>query len=77
MTVSSCLLFKSNKVKGVSCVAAFSNFLSHKDQVSAVYTDNSRLLIATIGELGHLLETPTTYVDSSNNVCLSERSAYA
>ena len=44
---------------------AFNHFLSHKDEVGAVYTDNSRELIATIGELGYRQQTSTEYVDSS------------
>lgn len=50
-----------------SCVAAFNHFLSHKDEVGAVYTDNSRELIATIGELGYRHQTSTEYVDSSKS----------
>ena len=42
-------------------------FLSHKDEVGAVYTDNSRKLIATIGELGYRHQTSTEYVDSSKS----------
>ena len=46
---------------------AFNHFLSHKDEVGAVYTDNSRELIATIGELGYRHQTSTEYVDSSKS----------
>jgi len=48
-------------------VNAFNHFLSHKDEVGAVYTDNSRELIATIGELGYRHQTSTEYVDSSKS----------
>ena len=50
-----------------SCVNAFNHFLSHKDEVGAVYTDNSRELIATISELGYRHQTSTEYVDSSKS----------
>ena len=46
---------------------AFNHFLSHKDEVGAVYTDNSREFIATIGELGYRHQTSTEYVDSSKS----------
>ena len=50
-----------------SCVNAFNHLLSHKDEVGAVYTDNSRELIATISELGYRHQTSTEYVDSSKS----------
>ena len=57
----------SKSKSGDSCVSAFNHFLSHKDEVDAVYTDNSRELIATIGELGYRHQTSTEYVDSSKS----------
>ena len=45
-------VYPSQTKSSESCVNAFNHFLSHKDEVGAVYTDNSRELIATISELG-------------------------
>ena len=45
-------VYPSQNKSGESCVNAFNHFLSHKDEVGAVYTDNSIELISTIGELG-------------------------
>ena len=43
-------VYPSQTKSGESCVNAFNHFLSYKDEVGAVYTDNSRELISTIGE---------------------------
>jgi hypothetical protein len=58
-------VYPSQTKSSESCLNAFNHFLSHKDEVGAVYTDNSRELIATIGELGYRQQTSTEYVDSS------------
>ena len=58
-------MYPSLTKPGDSCVTAFSHFLSQKDEVGAVYTDNSRELIATIGELGYRHQTSRDHVDSS------------
>ena len=60
-------VYPSQTKSSESCVSAFNHFLSHKDEVGAVYTDNSRELIATIGELGYRHQTSTEYVDSSKS----------
>ena len=60
-------VYPSQTKSSESCVNAFNHFLSHKDEVGAVYTDNSRELIATIGELGYRHQTSTEYVDSSKS----------
>ena len=60
-------VYPSQSKSSDSCVSAFNHFLSHKDEVGAVYTDNSRELIATIGELGYRHQTSTEYVDSSKS----------
>ena len=60
-------VYPSQTKSSESCVNAFNHFLSHKDEVGAVYTDNSRVLIATIGELGYRHQTSTEYVDSSKS----------
>ena len=59
-------VYPSQTKSGDSCVSAFNHFLSHKDEVGAVYTDNSRELIHTIGELGYRHQT-SEYVDSSKS----------
>ena len=60
-------VYPSQTKSSESCVNAFNHFLSHKDEVGAVYTDNSRELIATISELGYRHQTSTEYVDSSKS----------
>ena len=60
-------VYPSQTKSSESCLNAFNHFLSHKDEVGAVYTDNSRELIATIGELGYRHQTSTEYVDSSKS----------
>ena len=60
-------VFPSQTKSSESCVNAFNHFLSHKDEVGVVYTDNSRELIATISELGYRHQTSTEYVDSSKS----------
>ena len=60
-------VYPSQSKSGDSCVSAFNHFLSHKDEVGAVYTDNSRELIATIAELGYRHQTSIEYVDRSNS----------
>ena len=60
-------VYPSQTKSGDSCVSAFNHFLSHKDEAGAVYTDNSRESIATIGELGYRHQTSTEYVDSSKS----------
>ena len=60
-------VYPSQSKSGDSCVSAFNHFLSHKDEVGAVYTDNSRELIVTKGELGYRHQTSTEYVDSSKS----------
>ena len=45
-------VYPSQNKSGESCGNTFNHFLSHKDEVGAVYTDNSIELISTIGELG-------------------------
>ena len=47
------------KTSRQNLVNAFNHFLSHKDEVGAVYTDNSSELISTIGELGFRHQTST------------------
>ena len=42
-------VYPSQSKSGDSCVSAFNHFLSRKDEVGAVYTDNSRELIAIGG----------------------------
>eukprot|EP00435_Cladocopium_sp_Y103_P044832 s114_g12.t1 len=59
--------YPSQSKSGDSCVTAFNDFLSHKDEVGAVYTDNSRKLIAAIGEMRFHHQTSTEYVDSSES----------
>eukprot|EP00435_Cladocopium_sp_Y103_P036206 s1446_g9.t1 len=59
-------VYPSQSKSGDSCVTAFNHFLSHKDEVGAVYTDNSRELIAAIGQMC-FRQTPTEYVDSSKS----------
>ena len=59
--------YPSQTKSSESCVNAFNHFLSHKDEVGAVYTDNSKELNATIGEMGHRHQTSTKYVDSSKS----------
>ena len=51
---------KANVEEGVKGETVF---LSHKDEVGAVYTDNSRKLIA-----GYRHQTSTEYVDSSKSL---------
>ena len=60
-------VYPSQTKSGDSCVAAFNHFLSHKDEVGAVYTDNSSELIAALVELGYRHQTSTEYVDSSKS----------
>ena len=60
-------VYPSQTKSGESCVNAFNHFLSHKDEVGAVYTDNSRELLSTIGELGYRHQTSSEYVDSSKS----------
>ena len=54
-------VYPSQSKSGDSCVSAFNHFLSRKDEVGAVYTDNSRELIATRHQ------TSTESVDSSKS----------
>ena len=60
-------VYPSQSKSGDSCVAAFNHFLSQKDEVGAVYTNNSREVISTIGELGYRHQASTEYVDSSKS----------
>ena len=60
-------VYPSQTESSDSCVSAFNHFLSHKDEVDAVYMDISRELIATIGELGYRHQTSTEHVDSSKS----------
>ena len=60
-------VYPSQTKSSDSCVSAFNHFLSRRDEVGAVYTDNSRELMATIGELGYRHQTSTEYVDSSKS----------
>ena len=60
-------VYPSQNKSGESCGNTFNHFLSHNDEVGAVYTDNSRELISTIGELGYRHQTSTEHVDSSKS----------
>ena len=60
-------VYPSQTKSGESCVAAFNHFLSRKDEVGAVYTDNSRELFSTIGEFGYRHQSSIEYVDSSKS----------